>query len=144
MNSENNHTGSDGTANGNRLPNRSNGKSTDRDGKGRFQRGCAPGPGNPRARQVGEYQRAVREAVTCEDIAAIFKMLVRKARSGDKAAAEMVLNRSIGKPIARIESQMDINQQPNLPPRLDELEEFEAIRRGALADESTHNGDSNS
>lgn len=72
------------------------GKTREADGK--FVPGHnAPGPGNPRAATVGEYRKALNEAVSAEDVKEIARMLVRKAKAGDLEAAKVILERTCGK-----------------------------------------------
>lgn len=65
---------------------------------GRFQ------PGNKAA--VGHQTRSMKlraamlEAVTDEDMAAVIAKLVELAKGGDLKAIEMLLNRTIGRPLA--------------------------------------------
>lgn len=80
-------------------PNGHNGRDT----AGRFASGNRFGRGNPHARQVADYQRAVREAVTDEDLRRITRKLVERAIAGDVVAAREVLDRVMGKAKVSIE-----------------------------------------
>ncbi len=71
-----------------------------RDGHGRFAKGNRISRGNPLARRVARLRAALVRAVTPEDIAAVVEALVKKARSGDVAAARELLDRTLGKPDA--------------------------------------------
>ena len=86
-------------------PNGDNG----RDESGRFTPGNPGGPGNPHAAQVGRLRSALLDAVTLEDMRAVALALVEKARAGDIAAAHVLFDRVLGKPveedlIARLEA----------------------------------------
>ena len=75
-----------------------NGSNGGRDTAGRFAPGWKGGPGNPYARRVGELRRALLDAVTAEDLAAVIKALVVKAKDGDVQAARLVLSYAVGPP----------------------------------------------
>ena len=66
---------------------------------GRFLPGNGGGPGNPYAARVAELRSALLEAVTPGDLAAIVRSLVQAARSGDVAAAKLVFERVLGRPL---------------------------------------------
>ncbi len=75
-------------------------KRADRDPhSGRFVAGNPGGPGNPYAARVAELRSALLEAVTPGDLAAIVRSLVQAARSGDVAAAKIVFERTLGRPL---------------------------------------------
>jgi len=66
---------------------------------GRFKPGWRGGKGNPVHRRMAELRKAALEAVTAEDIQAIFRHLVIRANKHcDTAAAMIVLRYVIGKP----------------------------------------------
>jgi hypothetical protein len=65
---------------------------------GRFGPGNTYGRGNPRLQHVGELRRAIAEAITPADIAAVVGALLTRARAGDVAAARELLDRVGGKP----------------------------------------------
>ena len=65
---------------------------------GRWKKGSAGVPGNPHLRHVSELRRAVRQAVTPEDIRAVLDRLHADALEGDSTAARIYLERAIGKP----------------------------------------------
>ncbi len=70
----------------------------DRDRRGRFLPGNAGGPGNPFARRVAALRSALIQSVQAEDLIAIAKTLIEKARQGDTAAAKLVYQYILGKP----------------------------------------------
>ena len=69
-----------------------------RDGSGRFAAGNRGGPGNPFARRTAAARKAVADAVTPEQLAAIAAVMVKKALEGDVAAAKLVFGYAAGKP----------------------------------------------
>jgi hypothetical protein len=78
---------------------------------GRFAKGNPGGPGNPFARQVAAFRQEFMAATTKEDIAVIARAMIEKAKEGDCAAARIVLQYTLGKPVATVD-----------PDRLDEME----------------------
>ncbi len=69
-----------------------------RDSSGRFCRGNPGGPGNPFARKTAALRQALLDTVTVEDLQAIVRQLLHKAKEGDVSAARLVLSYAIGKP----------------------------------------------
>ena len=69
-----------------------------RDGGGRFAAGNKGGPGNPFARHTAAMRKAIADAVTPEQLAAIAAAMVKKALEGDVAAAKLVFAYAAGKP----------------------------------------------
>jgi len=81
------------------LPNGSNGHERAAGGRGtggRFVAGNPGGPGNPHARRVSAMRAAILAAVTDEDLKAIARALVKKAKGGDVPAARELLGRLVG------------------------------------------------
>ncbi len=70
----------------------------DRDNRGRFCKNNKGGPGNPFARRTAALRQAMLDAVTAEDLQAIVRQLLQKAKEGDLSAARLVLSYAIGKP----------------------------------------------
>lgn len=62
------------------------------------------GKGNPNARKVHDYRAALHRTVTAADIVAVFKMLVTKARAGERWAATELLDRVLGKSVQPIDA----------------------------------------
>jgi hypothetical protein len=87
-----------------------------RDARGRFTHGNKSGTGNPFARQVAGFRKALVSAATDEDFAVIAHVLLFKAKSGDLAAIKLLLSYTIGKPV----------EAPD-PDRLD-LDDFQLLR----------------
>ena len=73
-----------------------------RTAEGKFAPGSKGGPGNPFASSVIEYRRAITEAVSVDDVRAIIKAMVAKAKNGDERAAKVVLERVAGKVLQEI------------------------------------------
>ena len=91
-----------------------------RDSGGRFAAGNRGGPGNPFARQTAAARKAIADAVTAEQLAAIAAVMVKKALEGDVAAAKLVFAYAAGKPAPA--------------PDPDTLDAHElAVRRGSAA-----------
>lgn len=77
-----------------------NGENGGRDGRGRFGKGnqAAVGRAAPHAAKVAALRAALLSAVTEEDVQAIAKALIEKARNGDLRAARELLDRVLGAP----------------------------------------------
>jgi hypothetical protein len=56
------------------------------------------GPGNPFARRLAEFRKAIVEAATPQKVAAVVAKLEEKALEGDVAAAKLYLAYAVGKP----------------------------------------------
>src|SRR4051812_40424171 len=69
-----------------------------RNGNGEFKVGNPGGPGNPFGRRVAVLRRALLEALSEADLAAIVQALVVRAKAGDVQAAKLVLAYAVGKP----------------------------------------------
>ena len=69
-----------------------------RSADGRFVTGNRGGPGNPHLRHAAALQRAVREAVTGNELQQVLRKLRDQALEGDTAAARLLIERAIGKP----------------------------------------------
>lgn len=71
----------------------------ERDENGRFVAGAYKGgPGNPHAAKVGQYRKAIWEAVSTDDVKDVIRAMVDEAKAGDVAAAKVVLERVAGQP----------------------------------------------
>ncbi len=64
---------------------------------GRFANGNPGGPGNPHGRRVADLRAALLDAVTPEDIHAVAKALVARAKAGEVPAIRELLDRLMGK-----------------------------------------------
>jgi hypothetical protein len=74
-----------------------------RDAQGRFAKGNAGGPGNPFARRMARMRSVLCAAVSEEDIEAVTRMLVERAREGDVAAARLLLAYAVGQPAEAVD-----------------------------------------
>lgn len=74
-----------------------------RDGRGRFVAGNPGGPGNPFGRRVAELRQAMLDSVGKDDIQAINRKMIEKAREGDAAAAKLVYQYSLGRPAQTVD-----------------------------------------
>lgn len=72
------------------------GNGNGRDNKGRFAKGCRPGPGNPHAAQVSRLRSELLRQTTSERFSDIVSNLLTKAENGDLRAAELVLRYTVG------------------------------------------------
>jgi hypothetical protein len=106
-----------------------------RDAKGRFAKGNLGGPGNPHARRVAQYRRALWNAVTDGDIDAIVRRQVEKAKEGDRAAAKLVLAYTAGKPVPTVDADtLDLQEWEILKQTPVPMDEFEQPLTGMPKD----------
>jgi hypothetical protein len=94
-----------------------------RDEHGRFMAGNMGGPGNPFARRVARYRKALHQCVSIEDMKEIGGQLVAMAKAGDLAAIKLLLQYQVGRPVAVVD-----------PDGLD-LQEMALFLRGPTADQ---------
>lgn len=74
-------------------------KADGRDPKtGRFLKGNRGGPGNPDVRIIAEHRKALREAISREDLIDVLHKLRDLAKDGDVAAARVLFERCYGRP----------------------------------------------
>jgi hypothetical protein len=99
------HGGSAGeeTARGAPSPSPSANGANGRDPGGRFAKGNAGGPGNPFARRTAQMRRVLCDAVSEEDLAAIARQMLEKAKGGDVAAAKLLLGYVVGQPVQAVD-----------------------------------------
>jgi hypothetical protein len=84
---------------------------TGRDPRGRFAKGNPGGPGNPFARRVAALRSALLDSISADDLAAIVRALITKARAGDVAAAKLVFAYVLGKPVATVDpDRLDVDE----------------------------------
>src|SRR5262249_33190998 len=82
-----------------------------RDVHGRFTFGNPGGPGNPFARKCAALRKALLDAVSEEDIMDMARVLVLRAKTGDKEAVKLLWQYVIGKPTApKDPDRMDIEE----------------------------------
>lgn len=84
-----------------------NGLADARDSKGRFLPGNPGGPGNPQARNVATWRKALADAVSADDVTQVTQRLVEAAKAGEPWAVRELLDRLMGKPHVQIELQAD-------------------------------------
>jgi hypothetical protein len=68
------------------------------DQRGRFTKGNPGGPGNPFARRVAALRSALVASIGPDDIAAVARGLLARAKDGNVPAAKLLLAYSLGKP----------------------------------------------
>ena len=61
--------------------------------------GNSGGPGNPFAARVGRLRAALIDAVAPDDVRQVVQRLVAKAKAGDIAAAKVLFERVLGRPL---------------------------------------------
>jgi uncharacterized protein with von Willebrand factor type A (vWA) domain len=71
-----------------------------RTANGHFAAGNRGGPGNPHSKRTAHIKRVLLDAVSDDDLREIIKSLIEQAKGGNTKAAELVLDRLIGKPTA--------------------------------------------
>lgn len=70
----------------------------ERDAGGKFRNGNRGGPGNPYARRVAKLRQAMLEECAEEDLRAMTRAMIERAKAGDAAAARLVFQYALGKP----------------------------------------------
>lgn len=73
---------------------------TQRDNKGRFTPGNKAATGNPMAKKVQQLRSALIRCVKVQDVQDIAKALIEEAKHGDTGAAKLLLERTLGPPVA--------------------------------------------
>jgi hypothetical protein len=91
-----------------------------REPNGQFAKGNPGGPGNPYARQVAQLRLRALDSVSGDDVEAILAKMVELAKKGDVPAARLVLQYTLGRPVASAH-----------PDRLDR-DEVEAFQANAM------------
>lgn len=76
-----------------------------RNARGQFVKGNPGGNGNPHAVKTARFRAALLEAVTEDDVQAVVRMLVQKARDGNLQAAQQLFDRILGKAKVTLEVQ---------------------------------------
>ena len=95
---------------------------TERDGQGRFTPGntAAVGHKNHRAAAAQRYKEAVLRAVDENELEAVVKALLEKAKKGDVSAAKEILDRCCGR--VRLQDESDDRVEYRMiGPKLDHL-----------------------
>ncbi len=105
---------------------------------GKFAPGNPGGPGNPHAGQVARLRSVLLDTVTEGDIRAIVGKLVEMATGGDIKAAELLLNRTLGKvdsgPSVAVQVNNSGQTSPHDPGRVARIVEQIRARRIGAAD----------
>jgi len=83
-------------------PNGGNGKQIKRRPNGQFAPGGAGGPGRPRNLACEDLRNVLFEAVTPQRFRKVVEVLLSEAESGNVRAAELLLNRTLGKVVEQI------------------------------------------
>lgn len=78
---------------------------------GKFAKGNRLGKGNPHAAKVAKLRTALIKAVDADDLTAIIKKLVERAKAGDVIAAREILDRCLGKANQPLELTTDVELQ---------------------------------
>ena len=73
-----------------------------RDGSGRFTPGTAAGPGRTDLVDRSRYLRAVKAAVSHDDLVAVLESMVTKATGGDVAAGRLICEYTLGRPATSV------------------------------------------
>ncbi len=92
------------------LPNGSNGRAAG----GKFAKGNPGGPGNPHAKKIAELRAALIDAVTVEDVQAIARKMVERAKNGfnsDLVWVKELFDRVFGK-VAAAPVEAEPEQRP--------------------------------
>jgi hypothetical protein len=89
------------------LPNGDNG----RDRRGRFAKGNRGGPGNPFARRIAAFRRALCEVVSEDDMHNLGRRLLDQVKAGNLVAAKLLLAYTIGRPTDAVDPDtLDLNE----------------------------------
>ena len=82
-----------------------------RQADGRFAPGNPGGPGNPYARKVAEYRKALLECVSVEELGRVVAAIKKKALEGNVAAAKLIFQYVLGKPITPVDpDRLDVDE----------------------------------
>jgi len=84
-----------------------------RNSSGQFEKGNSFGTG----RRVSELRKAFVETITPEDVQAIVKAIVERAKGGDVKAVQIVLPYLIGQPLKQdeVRKELYIDETPPIP-----------------------------
>ena len=102
-------------------------KRTDRGPDGRFAEGNPGGPGRPPG-----YARVFREVLTPEELGAVLRAVLAKAKDGDLRAAEVLLKRAVPELVEQAEPPRVIDLPEDLSRLTDE--ELGRVMRAALTE----------
>jgi len=85
-----------------------NGLVETRDCKGRFLPGNPGGPGNPQARNVATWRKALADTVSFEDVTEVTQKLVDAAKAGEPWAVHELFDRLLGKPHVSVDASVSV------------------------------------
>lgn len=78
-------------------------------GKGKpFEKGNPGGPGNPYIKRVAALRKTLLDAVTPEEMERVVRALLNKAQEGDVPAIKELLDRTVGKAVAKDDDGNDL------------------------------------
>jgi hypothetical protein len=77
-----------------------------RDARGHFLKGCAPGPGNPNARRMAALRAQLLEAVGEDGVKRVALALVKHVERGDLEAAKLLLRYCVGGVLPTVDPDM--------------------------------------
>src|SRR5690554_5232521 len=107
---------------------------SDRDERGRFQKGNPGGPGRPSARRTAELQAAIGEVATPQRVKVLLATMMKAAiERQDVAAARLVLDRVLGKPRSEPLQDVDLGLPDGLKSADDVAKAANAILQGMAA-----------
>src|SRR5262249_11747437 len=82
-----------------------------RDHQGRFTKGNRGGPGNPFARQIAAFRRALCAVVTEGELEKVGRRLLEQAQGGNLVAAKLLLAYTVGRPGEAVDPDtLDLNE----------------------------------
>ena len=81
-----------------------------RDDAGRFIEGNAGGPGRPRGKRTAELRRELLAQTDIGDLRAVWAKLLELAKGGDLPAIREVLDRTLGKAVAPLPGEDELEQ----------------------------------
>jgi hypothetical protein len=129
------------STNGDNGPAPDEGDISVRNEKGRFLPGNPGGPGNPQARNVGAWRRALADAVSPDDIGEVVAKLTGAAKEGKAWAIRELLDRCLGKPTVQVEIGADVERQREWSEReQEEARHIARIRIREMLDEDRQAG----
>lgn len=95
---------------------------------GQFARGNKLARGNPNNRRMGELRKVLLDAVEPRHVEGVYRVMLRAALEGDIAAARVVLDYAVGKPMQAVEV-----SGPDGGPLGGDLGQLQAVILAALA-----------
>jgi hypothetical protein len=95
-----------------RCTNRAQPPKAERNAAGRFEKGNTVGRlgGRPRKEIEAEYMRNFYEAFSQSELAAVSMAVIEEAKGGNIAAARLLFDHAIGRPIQRLEASVETEE----------------------------------